>query len=344
MDKYVVLCRDLDFESELSYTNPNTTEFDEFLGGDGSCKLIEQLSENGKGFMPIAGGSSENGKVVKQFDGQNFTISNIYINQKGHAGLISKMTGEITIKNLTIQGNITSQEKEAGGFIGNAGGGKTTITNCHNKAKIVGESQTGGITGTLACTQGIELSIIQQCSNEGEIISNSQNAGGISGSVLGGTISDCYNEGTIQAEQGSAGGILGYENWVFNIYNSYNKGKVSGKDPGGIIGFIYQSIIISNTYNIGKVESNSNVAGGVIGSGLWSNPDNEFNYCYYLDIIDKGVGSKITDICIKYSKTQMTASNFIDELNSELENKVWVQDKNNINEGYPILNWQENNI
>ena len=40
-NQYIVLKRDLNFTSKLSYMNPNTTEFDTFLGGDGTTPLIK---------------------------------------------------------------------------------------------------------------------------------------------------------------------------------------------------------------------------------------------------------------------------------------------------------------
>ena len=52
-NKYVMLKTNLNFKSNFSYMNPDTTEFDVYLGGDGSVTLKEQLSKNGNGFVPI---------------------------------------------------------------------------------------------------------------------------------------------------------------------------------------------------------------------------------------------------------------------------------------------------
>ena len=81
LDKYVVLKTNLDFKSNFSYMNPNTTEFDIYLGGNGQTSLIEQLSEDGNGFVPI--GRNYSTKVFRgDFDGENHLIKNVYINQK----------------------------------------------------------------------------------------------------------------------------------------------------------------------------------------------------------------------------------------------------------------------
>ena len=56
------------------------------------------------------------------------------------------------------------------------------------------------------------------------------------------------------------------------------------------------------------------------------------------------VGDKI-NITNSGSKTseEMKSSAFVDLLNQGLETPVWIQDINNINNGYPILGFQQNN-
>ena len=116
-DKYIKLCKTLNFKSKFSYANYETTIYDEFLGGDGTTKLMEQLSENGNGFYPINGGPSKNAGIAKEFDGQGFKIENIYINQEGFAGFIGQASN-ICVKNLTITGTIISKNASAGGICG----------------------------------------------------------------------------------------------------------------------------------------------------------------------------------------------------------------------------------
>ena len=117
MNKYIKLCNTLNFKSKFSYVDYETTIYDEFLGGDGTTKLIEQLSENGNGFYPINGGIEKNTSIAKEFDGQGFKIENIYINQEGFAGFIGQ-AGNICVKNLTITGIIISKNGSAGGLCG----------------------------------------------------------------------------------------------------------------------------------------------------------------------------------------------------------------------------------
>ena len=341
-DKYIKLCRTLNFKSKLSYVDSETTDYDEFLGGDGNTKLIEQLSENGKGFYPINGGPNKNGTIAKEFNGQGFKIENIYINQEGQAGFIGSAQG-VCIKNLTITGTIISKNGRAGGIGGNIISEQNIIDNCHNYATVksyLSNGSAGGIIGNGQAT-------ITNSSNYGEIIAEYR-AGGLTGEVNGSTLINCSNFGTITANTNSAGGLLGFTNSTVgevNIYNSYNAGKVSGQTfSGGIMGYIYASAKIKNVYNIGQVESKNNVSGGIVGGALWNNPDIKIQYCYYLDNVEKGIGSTVTDTTTKYQNDKIKSLDFLNELNENIKSikndgtdtsewSNWISGEN----GYPIF-------
>ena len=344
-DKYIKLCRTLNFKSKLSYVDSETTDYDEFLGGDGNTKLIEQLSENGKGFYPINGGTAKNTAIAKEFNGQGFKIENIYINQEEHSGFIGKASN-ICIKNLTITGTIISKNGSAGGICGcgNIVNSNNIIDNCHNYATVKSYSSNGSAGGII----GIGTATITNSSNYGEIIAEYR-AGGLTGEVNGSTLINCSNFGTITANTNSAGGLLGFANSTVgevNIYNSYNAGKISGQtSAGGIMGYIYASAKIKNVYNIGQVESKNNVSGGIVGGILWSdNPDIKIQYCYYLDNVEKGIGSTATDTTTKYQNDKIKSLDFLNELNENIKSikndgtdtsewANWVSGEN----GYPIF-------
>ena len=341
-DKYIKLCRTLNFKSKLSYVDSETTNYDEFLGGDGNTKLIEQLSENGKGFYPINGGTNKNTTIAKEFDGQGFKIENIYINQEGNAGFIGR-AGNICVKNLTITGTIISKNGRAGGIGGNIIEKQNIIDNCHNYATVKSYSSNGSAGGLIGNGQAT----ITNSSNYGEIIAEYW-AGGLSGEVNGSTLINCANFGAITSNTNRAGGLLGFANSTtgeVNIYNSYNAGKISGQtSAGGIMGYIYASAKIKNVYNIGQVESKNNVSGGIAGGALWNNPDIKIQYCYYLDNVEKGIGSTVTDTTTKYQNDKIKSLDFLNELNENIKSikndgtdtsewSNWVSGEN----GYPIF-------
>ena len=77
-DKYIRLMRDLDFNSKNSYTDWNTKDYDIYLNGDGNKAIKEQLSSSGNGFKTI--GMDVQNQFWGEFDGNHYSINNIYIN------------------------------------------------------------------------------------------------------------------------------------------------------------------------------------------------------------------------------------------------------------------------
>ena len=187
---YVRLMRTLDFNSIFSYNDYLTTEYDEYLGGDGTNEFKKQLSQFGNGFVPIGNSVDVNfGDFRGYFDGCNYEIQNIYINQESYSGLFGYISGARSIQNLEISGKIIATNGIAGGLIGyyhtSNTGIETLVKNCYNEADIYSY---GGTT--------------VYWSNEGT-------AGGIIGHVQGNMIIDCcHNKGTVTGEM-SAGGIIG---------------------------------------------------------------------------------------------------------------------------------------
>lgn len=78
--------------------------------------------------------------------------------------------------------------------------------------------------------------------------------------------------------------------------------------------------------------------GGIIGSNNGSSPES-MQYCYFLDTSAK----KITDYgstgtnCKSMTEEEMKSDDFIDLLNEQAGETIWEKDKENTNEGYPIL-------
>ena len=258
----VTLMNSLDFKNEKSYNNSQTTEFGDLNGDEATEAIIGELAK-GKGFTPIANGPSFSGI----FEGQNKTISNMYINANGLAGLFGQ-TANAQILNLTIkEANVTSNAP-TGGIVGNSNG-TLTIQNCKNIDSIIkSTSYAGGIIGMNSAT----IENLVGCSNTGRV-EEANYAGGIIGMNFTSinTIQNCYNEGNIKGT-GSIGGIIGMNSTSINtIQNCYNEGNIKGigtsSSTGGIIGYQAEGnvLLIKESYNIGKVEGNGNT-GGIIGT------------------------------------------------------------------------------
>lgn len=209
--KWVALGKPLDFKSKLSYKNVETTySYDEttnsYIPNEESETTLMELCTTVSGFIPI-------GTYNGNFDGNNYAISNIYVNTTSQAGLFSRVAAPqkmySTIRNLTIDGKIISTNTYAGGIVGYMmNNGK--IQNCVNKAEVQG-TYVGGIAGYTR--YGQEL-IVDNCTNSGiikgvvtETISSSC-AGGIIGyRYHGKSITNCNNTESVSAA-GYAGGIV----------------------------------------------------------------------------------------------------------------------------------------
>ena len=115
--------------------------------------------------------------------------------------------------------------------------------------------------------QVIKGSRIENCYNEGDVISNigTSSIGGIVGNFNNSQISKCYNSGKIECEEASSmGGIVGQMD-SSTIDNSFNLGNITGKQHvGGIAGQIYNNALLQNCYNTGNV-SGSDLIGGILG-------------------------------------------------------------------------------
>lgn len=131
--------------------------------------------------------------------------------------------------------------------------GKTS--DCRNSGTVDGDSNTGGIAGSMAVEYGLDpeddvsadlsgsyrrqyeyKAIVQRCVNTGAVTAKRSNAGGIAGRMDLGFITGCESYGSIDSESGSyVGGIAGIT--AATVRSSYAKCALSGKQyVGGIVG------------------------------------------------------------------------------------------------------------
>ena len=131
--------------------------------------------------------------------------------------------------------------------------GKTS--DCRNSGTVDGDSNTGGIAGSMAVEYGLDpeddvsadlsgsyrrqyeyKAIVQRCVNTGAVTAKRSNVGGIAGRMDLGFITGCESYGSIDSESGSyVGGIAGIT--AATVRSSYAKCALSGKQyVGGIVG------------------------------------------------------------------------------------------------------------
>ena len=185
-------------------------------------KLTTDLDLNNIPWTPI--GDTEEHVFGGSFDGDNHTISNLYITSATNAGLFGVVNGGV-YKKITTHGNILSN-----GNINNAGGiiayaiAACTIDSCINNIFIRNGVNTGGIIGS-----SINVTV-RNCLNNSDIVGKIR-AGGIVGyapNTITTKIKDCINYGDVKIETGTecyVGGILGLGSYC-EFENIINFGKV----------------------------------------------------------------------------------------------------------------------
>ena len=274
---------------------------------------------DGKGWEPIATSYSSS-SFSGTFDGNGYSISNLYINDSSvdYKGLFGKAENA-TIKNVTLKAVDITGSSYVGGICGKMV--RSTILGCIVSGNTSGASYVGGICGKMGysdisgCVVSGNISgtncIGGVCgSSEGEsTISYSSVAGGVSGSNLVGGICGsqgpssfnniknridyCCNSSSVSADSnGCAGGISGQVSALITINggsysyisNSTNCGSVVGSVAGGMVGTGFCGTHDKNTSSIYNCVNVGAVSGSSKSGGICA--DDEYispvSKCYYL--------------------------------------------------------------
>jgi hypothetical protein len=297
-----ILMNDLDFNNDSHYENVDN----------------KATWTTGEGWVPIGNYSTP---FLGIFNGQEYTISNLYINKSSGSdpiGLFSSIeTSNIT--NLLLNSiDITGVDMDiVGGLVGYSS--NSEITNCNTNGSITASNQIGGLVGrneeTFIYNCHIIVDItgddhlggligynqdasVEDSSASGAILSNDygSNIGGLIGSNSllmtseRTTITNCNTSGSVTGTY-SVGGLVG-DNSESDIISCYSDSIVNGEDysqsVGGLIGDSNEGDI-HNSYAIGNVITNSGSygVGGLVGDD-WGNVYNSFATG---DVIgDDGVG------------------------------------------------------
>lgn len=272
--------------------------------------------DNGKGWSPI--GNSIYNFFSGVYDGQNFTISNLYINRNvdyiGLFGNVEANEGKlinIRVNDADITGNT---------YVG-ALAGKiywTSIDNCHSSGNVDGFSHVGGLVGSyiwtekmIGCTSSADVkghtrvggllgfvggnaSIggAENCSSSGNV-EGEEFVGGFAGEGSGGRIYASHSTGSVSGKDG-VGGFIGTAEGG-SIKKCYSTGLVTGYPDensnesyniGGFIGTANNSATLENTYATGNVSGCNNV-GGFVGY----NYESQIKYSYSIGSVTANAGN-----------------------------------------------------
>lgn len=236
------------------------------------------------------------------FDGDDRTISGMYISSdKSYTGLFGIVRNG-SVKNLTVKESYVSGREYTGGIAGyfasDASSG-TGFSYCSFSGKVVSSgSNAGGIAGYFRAEGNDNIAGIECCCASGSVKSLNSCAGGITGVGEADTgsvkIINCLNDAAVYAENKSSGGIAG-------AMRAANGGAIA-----------------VSCCNTGKItaKQNADACGGITGNISLASGEGQVNisYCYSLDT---AAVRAVPDIPDKRSAVSSVRSLTSDEMQKE---------------------------
>ena len=294
-----------------------------------------------KSWVPIG---NSNNKYQGTFDGNNKTITNLYINASQlNVGLFG-CTYEGTIKNLTFEyANVTNTNNYVGVLVGKAFWGSTLQNiKISNTCQIKGGNYTGGIAGYL---DGNAYNCVNCATVQGK-----EDVGGLFGyySRTGNSMTACANYGNVTATSNTVGGLVGYYS-SGTIQDCANYGNIEGtNNVGGMAGYVSKGKM-QNVFCYGNVSATNNTKRGGMVCGYSSKGVTEGMVAYYS-------GAKLTvnsqeqtvkafgsdnlseDNATGFTETQLKSGvvAYLLQQNASSEAK-WGQNLANDGDSYPVI-------
>ena len=281
-------------------------------------------------------------KYMGTFDGNNKTITNLYINANQEYSGLFGYTFISTIKNLTfVNANVTNTNSFTGILVGYGYGGTYQNIMTSTSCEVYGGDGTGGIAGKLAgnayncvnyaTVQGKEQvgglfssydssKSITACANYGKVTASSQWVGGLVGEFASGTIQDCANYGDVKGTERVAG-IAGFVKG--KIQNVFSYGNVSATNSTQYIGMA-----------IGYSGSGATTEGMVAyysGAKLTANGQEK-------DVKAFGNGTPSEDKATGFTETQLKSGFVAYQLHQNASSEAkWGQNLANDGDIYPVI-------
>ena len=304
------LSRNLDFQDANSYAS-------KIVNKDWVPDYEDIDLASNKGWKPIGSKKEEFNAI---FNGNNYIISNLYINdKKDNLGLFGAIIENANIQNLGIIKSYVRGNDFIGGIVG-VGVCKFyvscgIISNSYTDIQVFAENWGGGLIGR-------NLGLVENSYTLGSTVVKRYYAGGLVGLNYKGAIRSSYSRGIIKSRAFS-GGLVGINSG--SISNSYSNTSVEAfKVSGGLVGYNVNGSVV-NSYTLGAVSSEKEYSGGLIGyngGGVVIN-----NYSLSNVIADKYVGALIG----------WNSSGTVNNSYRDIDAKVKGQDKNLIGTGLNLI-------
>lgn len=280
-------------------------------------------------------------KYMGTFDGNNKTITNLYINANQEYSGLFGYTYISTIKNLTfVNANVTNTNSFTGILVGYGYGGTYQNIMTSISCEVYGGDGTGGIAGKLAGNA-------YNCVNYATVQGKEQVGGLFSSYDSSKSITACANYGKVTASSLWVGGLVGYFN-SGTIQDCANYGDVKGANcVAGMVGFVDQGKI-QNVFSYGNVSatmSTQNI-GMAFGSGSGTT---EGMVAYYSgakltangqekDVKAFGNGTPSEDKATGFTETQLKSGFVAYQLHQNASSEAkWGQNLANDGDIYPVI-------
>ena len=280
-------------------------------------------------------------RYMGTFDGNNKTITNLYINaNQKYSGLFG-YTYISTIKNLTfVNANVTNTNSFTGILVGYGYGGTYQNIMTSISCEVYGGDGTGGIAGKLAGNA-------YNCVNYATVQGKEQVGGLFSSYDSSKSITACANYGKVTASSLWVGGLVGYFK-SGTIQDCANYGDVKGANcVAGMVGFVDQGKI-QNVFSYGNVSatmSTQNI-GMAFGSGSGTT---EGMVAYYSgakltvngqekDVKAFGSGTPSEDNATGFTEAQLKSGVVAYQLQQNASSEAkWGQNLTNDGDFYPVI-------
>ena len=310
------LKRDLDFTDDVSYNgssvnsdyNPLTSNTTSIAATKAVWTPRPNTDNSGGQVLPAAGlnigwrsiGGSDENPFTGTFEGNGFTISNLYHRSFGsdNAGLFRTINKSTILRNLTLNAVYVIKRNFAAGLVGtvlnDSSGGSIDNSHITGNSFVEATSDKRGVTaGGLVAHSRINIS---NSSSSAQVTGSSSFedpdedglvTGGLVGKQSSENISHSYATGNVSATVTGdsvirvyAGGLVGRSDGMRNnIIHSYATGAVTGtsiketSNSGGLVGYQNNgSAEINYSYATGNVSatssSNHSYAGGLVGNNI----------------------------------------------------------------------------
>lgn len=334
-----------------------------YLNNATICDLNIKADVTVKGYSGLLAGTAAGGNYKNITTQGSITLT--ATSQADYVGgLIGRLSsGSSSSKNSTLisgcvnEADINVKSAYVGGIVGESYCASAIIEDCINKGDIISTKyNVGGIMGRSSYSSSSET-VVRRCINEGTVsgtyTSNSYyGAGGIIGNLYGSNdkVENCLNLGAIGNDSvgiTGLGGIVGYAYGAGEISNCYNratitnawsKGTSSTKSgTGGILGATNKAVEVTNCYNTASVintnAGNYDYIGAIVGcgSGTGTSAVQLTNNWYLASIGSNEIG-----------EPENIGNSFEQTLDVAKLGDAYCEDlAETINDGYPILRWQD---